>query len=397
MLGVFARRELFLDTALSFESVTDVINRLDPAGPVYCVYPRRLEADVRAFIDGFPGRVMYAVKANPDPHIVEQVLAAGVTDVDAASIEEMRLVHSIRPGTRCWFMAPVRMRGAAREAYERHGVRDFVVDHADELQRVAAETEAKDLTIFVRMAALNPDATYNLSEKFGAGHDDTVKLLADVAARGMQPALAFNTGSLVRRPSAYVAALERCEQVLADAEIEVPYVDVGGGFPSDYPGMKSEPLASFFETIDATRRRLPRLADVELLAEPGRALIANGLSVLTQVLHRKDSKLYLTDGVWGSFIEPVLAKGELRYPCRVYRGTEPVTGDEEHLEVFGPTCDSMDRLPVPLPFPAGIRAGDWIEFGTMGAYSVSNRTHFNGFFPNTFIEIRGEDSAPPEE
>ena len=380
-----------------FASVDELIDGLDPAGPVYCLYTARLEADVRAFLDGFPGRVMYAVKANPDPNVVARVLDAGVTNVDTASVEEMELVHALRPGTRCWFMAPVRMRGAAREAYERFRVRDFVVDHRDELERVARETGATDITVFVRMAALNKDATYNLSEKFGAGHDETVELLADGAARGMQPALACNTGSLLRRPGAFVAALERCEQVLAASGIEVSLVDVGGGFPSDYPGMKSEPLASFFEAIEQTRRRLPRLARTELIAEPGRALIANGLSVLTQVLHRKDSKLYLTDGAWGSFIEPVLAKGELRYPCRVYRDGEILAGETEHLEVFGPTCDSMDRLPVPLPFPAGLRAGDWIEFGTMGAYSVSNRTHFNGFFPNTFVEIDGADSAPPAE
>lgn len=390
-----------LQQARQFDAVTDLIAGLDPTEPVYCIYPERLRRDVRSFTEGFPGRVMYAVKANPDPHIVGHVLAAGIRDVDAASVEEMQLVRDVDAtagtDTRCWFMAPVRKRGAARAAYEHFGVRHFVVDHADELDRIAAETGAQDIVIFVRMAANNPDATYNLSEKFGAGTNACVRLLRTVRSRGMEPALAFNTGSLVRRPAAFVDALQRCDEVLDAADVAVRYVDVGGGFPSDYPGMRSEPLSAFFEAIDATRRELPRLSDVELLAEPGRALIAGGMSLLTQVLHRDADRLYLTDGIWGSLIEPVLSKGELRYPSRVYRGTTPLIGDDAMFEVFGPTCDSLDRLPAPLPLPAAIRTGDWIEFGTAGAYSVSNRTRFNGFYPDTFVEIRGTGNAPPAE
>lgn len=378
-----------------YPAITDVITELAPRQPVYCIYPRLLQNDVKQFIDGFPGRVMYAVKANPDPRIVRHVLAAGITDVDAASIEEMELVHGIDATTRCYFMAPVRLRGAVQTAYTVHGVRDFVIDHIDELRRVTAELPQRDVTVFVRMATHNPDATYNLSEKFGADHADTVTLLREVSNLGMEPALAFNTGSLVRRPGAFVNALQHCQQVLEDARVAVRQVDVGGGFPSDYPGMKSEPWHAFFSAIETTRQALPLLREVELHAEPGRALIANGMSLLTQVLHRAGDRLFINDGVWGSMVEPMLSKGELRYPSRVYRDTSLIAGDDRNFEVFGPTCDSMDRLPAPLPLPADIAAGDWIEFGSMGAYSLSNRTHFNGFFPDNFVEIAGEDSAPP--
>jgi ornithine decarboxylase len=387
--------ERMLQPTIQFPSVTDVITNLKPREPVYCIYPHLLRRDVQQFIRGFPGRVMYAVKANPDPRIVQHVLAAGITDVDAASVEEMELVHGIDVSATCYFMAPVRLRGAVRAAYTVHGVRNFVVDHADELHRVVAELPGNGIVIFVRMATNNPDATYNLSEKFGASHADTVALLREVADIGMQPALAFNTGSLVRRPAAFVAALEQSQAVLEEAGVAIRQLDVGGGFPSDYPGMKSEPWQAFFDAIDSTRQRLPLLRDLELHAEPGRALIANGMSLLVQVLHRAGTRLYLNDGIWGSMIEPVLSKGELRYPSRVFRDTMPVTGDDIDYEVFGPTCDSMDRLPAPLPLPNDIAAGDYIEFGTMGAYSLSNRTHFNGFFPNNFVELTGADSIPP--
>lgn len=380
---------------MTFGRITDVIAELNPRGPAYCIYPHVVQRDVRRFVDGFPGRVLYAVKANPEPRIVQQVQSAGVEDFDVASLEEMELVHGVDAAARCYFMAPVRMRGAVQIAYTAHGVRHYVVDHTDELRRVVGELPTNDAVIFVRMGALNPDATYNLSEKFGATPDETVALLREIDSIGMEPALAFNTGSLVRRPGAFVDALERCETVLEQAGVRIRLLDVGGGFPSNYPGMTSEPLSAFFDTIDETRRQLPMLSGLELLAEPGRALIAGGLSLLLQVLHRNGTRLYLNDGVWGSLMEPVLSKGELRYPYRAYRHTEPIGGDTIDYEVFGPTCDSMDRLPAPLPLPADLRAGDWLEFGTAGAYSLSNRTHFNGFYPDTFVELANSGCEPP--
>jgi ornithine decarboxylase len=270
-----------------------------------------------------------------------------------------------------------------------------VIDHIDELQRVAHELPTNDAVIFVRMAAHNSDATYDLSEKFGASLEDTAMLLREIVEIGMQPALAFNVGSLVRRPEAYESALENCARVLEDSKVVVRLLDVGGGFPSDYPGMPSAPLGDFFRCIAETRDRLPALHGIELLAEPGRALVAGGFSLLVQVLHRNGNRLFLNDGVWGSMVEPMLSKGELRYPSRAFHGTEQLRDAELPFEIFGPTCDSLDRLPAPFPLPATVKAGDWIEFGTIGAYSLSNRTRFNGFYPDTMVEIIGADSAPP--
>ncbi|HZW59667.1 MAG TPA: hypothetical protein VFE85_05180 [Woeseiaceae bacterium] len=380
---------------MQFAGIEDVIAALNPREPVYCIYPHILKADVRRFIDGFPGRVMYALKANPDPRVLQQVINAGIADFDAASIEEMQQVHALDAAARLFFMAPVRFRGAVRRAYTEHGVRHYVIDHIDELRRITDELPTNDVVIFVRMAANNSDATYDLSEKFGAGQDDTLRLLREVADIGMEPALAFNVGSLVRRPAAYVTALENCARVIDAAGCAVNMLDVGGGFPSDYPGMRSAPLGEFFRAIDETRRRLPQLSGIELLAEPGRALIAGGVSLLAQVLHRTEDRVFLNDGIWGSMIETMLSKGELQYPTRSYCGAHVLDGEQRPFEVFGPTCDSLDRLPSPMPLPLDLRAGDWIEFGTIGAYSLSNRTRFNGFYPDTLVEITATDSVPP--
>jgi ornithine decarboxylase len=304
----------------------------------------------------------------------------------------MRTVRAAAPEAVCYFMAPVRFPGAAREAFDRHGVRDCVIDHADELERIAAEVPLRELTVFVRMAAHQPEALYDLSEKFGAPEDRAVELLQAVARRGARPALAFNVGSLVRHPEAYANAMARAAAVLERSGVEIGWLDVGGGFPRRYPEPLTEPIEACFAAIAAAKRLLPD--GVELLAEPGRALVADGLSLVTRVLHRDGDRLYLNDGVWGSLVEPLVAQGRFRFPLRVLRGGQVLDEAEQPLTVFGPTCDSLDRLPKPLSLPVSIRAGDWVEFGMIGAYSLSNRTAFNGIFPDRFVCIEAQ-SLPP--
>jgi len=375
-----------------FQSSAQMIAALQPTEPVYCVYGEVLRALARGFLEGFPGRVLYAVKANPERRIVEQLRAAGVAYFDTASLGEMRAVHAVAADATCYFMAPVKFPGAMREAYAEHGVRDCVIDHVDELDRVTREVPTRELTIFVRMAAHDPAALYDLSEKFGASDDRAVDLLQAVARSGAQPALAFNVGSLVRHPGAYVNAIERAAAVLKRSGVEIAWLDVGGGFPRPYPEPVAEPLEDFFGAIAGAKAALP--GKIELLAEPGRALVADGVSLVTRVLHRDGDRLFLNDGVWGSLIEPLVAQGRFRFPSRVLRGGQLLEAARQDFTVFGPTCDSLDRLPKPLPLATCIRAGDWVEFGMIGAYSLSNRTAFNGIYPDRFVRIDAA-SLPP--
>jgi len=375
-----------------FGSSAEMIAALEPNEPVYCVYPAVLRDLARAFLAAFPGRVLYAVKANPEARVLEQLFAAGVRYFDTASVGEMRAVRAVAPEAVCYFMAPVKFPGAMREAFDRYGVRDCVVDHPDELDRVAREVPARELSVFVRMAAHDPAALYDLSEKFGAPEDRAVELLRAVERLGARPALAFNVGSLVRHPDAYTRAIERAEAVRKRSGVEIGWLDVGGGFPRRYPEPASEPLDRFFGAIAGAKALLP--SAVELCCEPGRALVADGLSVVTRVLHRDGDRLYLNDGVWGSLVEPLVAQGRFRFPTRVLRGGRIVDGGDRAFTVFGPTCDSLDRLPKPVPLPDSIRAGDWVEFGLAGAYSLSNRTAFNGIYPDRFARIEAR-SLPP--
>jgi len=371
-----------------------VVEALQPTEPVYCLYPDRLRAVGRRFVEGFPGRTMYAVKANPFPAVIDALWDAGVRCFDTASLAEVQLVHERHPDADLFFMAPVKLRGSAEAAYRSHGVRRFVVDHPSELERIIAATSPADTVIFVRVAADNPDAIYEFASKFGATPDETVAMLDRVAAAGFEPGLAFNAGSMVMNPNAYERGLGICKDILERCSAPIRHLDVGGGFPWMYPDVTVPEVEAYFERIGTVRETLPLADDATLYCEPGRALCADGMSLIVQVLMRKGDSLYLNDGMYGSLSETNLSHGEVWYPTKVIRpdGDGP-TGHAMPFTIFGPTCDSLDKLSRQVPLPSDIEEGDWIEIGTMGAYSNSSRTAFNGFFPNTLVEIT--DGEPP--
>ena len=378
----------------AFATADEVVATLRPAEPVYCLYPDRLRAIARRFVNGFPGRTMYAVKANPFPAVVDTLWEAGIRCFDTASLAEVQMLHERHPDADLFFMAPVRIRGSAEAAYRNHAVRRFVVDHPSELARIMAATSPGDTTIFVRVAADNPDAIYEFASKFGATPDETVAMIDLVADAGFEPGLAFNTGSMVMDPKAYELGLDICRGILERTRAKVRHLDIGGGFPWVYPDVPAPAVEDYFERVGMIRDSLPLGEGARLYCEPGRALCADGMSLIVQVLMRKDNRLYLNDGIYGSLSETVLSNGEVWYPTKVMRpdGKAP-DGAREDFTIFGPTCDSLDKLPVNVPLPGDIAEGDWIEIGTMGAYSNSSRTAFNGFFPDTLVEIT--EGTPP--
>lgn len=377
-----------------FGTSAEMIAALEPREPVYCLYPDRLRAVARRFLDGFPGRPMFAVKANPFPEVIDALYDAGVRCFDTASLPEIALVKDRHPDAEAFYMAPVRIHGTVRDAYERYGVRNYVVDHDDELGRILDETRPQDTRVFVRTTVPNEHAIYDLSTKFGASPDETVAMLDRVRAAGAEPALAFNVGSMVMDPASYQTGLELCADILERAGEGIRHLDIGGGFPWSYRDIAAPALETYFERMREARARLPLPDDATLYCEPGRAMCADGLSLVVQVLLRKDDRVYINDGVYGSFSETNISGGDVWYPTRTFRrGGDGPSAEPVPMTVFGPTCDSLDRLPKPVPLPADIRAGDWIEVGTMGAYSNAVRTAFNGFHPDTLVEITGGE--PP--
>jgi ornithine decarboxylase len=358
-------------------TVDAAIASLRPQDPLHCLRPQAVTDAARAFVAAFPGDVLYAVKCNAEPTLLRAIAAGGVAHFDCASEGEVRLVRSLFPDATIHFMHPVKSRAAIRAAWADHGVRDFVLDTDGELAKILQETGGgDDLGLVVRLALPKGSAAYDLSGKFGAAPEDAAALLRAARPHAARLGLSFHVGSQCLEPAAWTRALSLAAQVIAAAGVAVEIVDVGGGFPVAYPGSTPPALALFMDAIRAGAALLP--PGVRLWAEPGRALVAGGASVVVQVQARRGDALYVNDGVYGA-LSDAGAPG-FRFPHRLVRaGGDPVASVARDFTLFGPTCDSADVMRGPWSLPADVREGDWIEIGQLGAYGSALRTAFNGF------------------
>jgi ornithine decarboxylase len=220
-------------------------------------------------------------------------------------------------------------------------------------------------------------------------------LLRRIRSLGAEAALAFNVGSMVTSPDAYRHAISVARGVLESLDFRVRLVDIGGGFPRSYPGFVTPPLQDYFRVIAETSAQLPMPEGGEILAEPGRALAAPGLSAVVEVLLRKDGRLYLNDGMFGVFWE-LRFKAHTRYAVRAFRDGEALAGPPSTFTLYGPTCDGSDMMPGSVVLPDRIRPGDYLEFGCIGAYSISGRTRFNGHYSDRLVEITSRSETPPQ-
>lgn len=375
-----------------FASVEKAIETLKPDLPLYLLQPDRFQAAAKRFLDHFPGDALYAVKANPSPQALDQIWAAGIRHFDSASLGEIELIKTRFPDAICHFMTPVRLPGAARIAFEKYGVTDFVVDCDASLDKLLAEvSDPKKLRIFVRIATPLGGAILELSSKFGTTPAEAAKLLKRVAKLGAAPAITLHVGSQCLSPFSYAQAIEMARRTATLAKVELAALDVGGGFPGPYLHNDVPPYHWYFDTIKEAVLTLDK-PDIPLLCEPGRALCAEGISLVTQVILKKGSSLYINDGTYGSFDELTLPGWTGDYPVRAYtldaKGTaQPVTGPLVPHRVFGPTCDTLDVLPRPAMLPETVKDGDFLVFDYMGAYSVAVRTTFNGFYPDNWAVV----------
>jgi len=377
----------------TYNNVFDMLNELQPIDPVYCVYPHVYHETAQEFIEGFPGRVLYAIKANNDPKVLRALIDGGIRHIDCASLQEIKETHAVDSTATCYFMNPVRLRNAAREAQEQYGVRHFVIDHSSGLEPLLNEIDASKSVIFVRLAVHHHSAMVDLSTKYGASANDTLALLQAVADSGAEPALAFNVGSHVMSPDAYVHAIETAIGVLDRLPFKLRLIDIGGGYAKSYPGFEAPPINDYFKAIvDAAKFSLAD--NGELMAEPGRALAAPGLSAVVEVLLRKDRKLYINDGLYGAFWE-LRYDAHDRYASRAIRAGQLLDGETAEFELLGPTCDSDDKMRGRIPLPGNITVGDYIEFGAIGAYSLSGRSDFNGFYSDLVVNITDPKLRPP--
>lgn len=358
-----------------------VARELRPAAPVTLVRPESALSAARFFATHFPGKSFYAVKANPSPELIRLLWQGGIRHFDVASIAEVRLVRELLPTATLAFMHPVKAEEAIAEAYHRHGVRIFSLDTHEELAKIVRATardgvNAADLTLCVRLRVSSGHSKLSLATKFGIGVSEAPALL--LAARQVADALGicFHVGSQAMSPAAYSDAMAFVRAAIVEAGVTVDVIDVGGGFPSRYPGMEPPPLEAYFAVIERTYESLPISYSAELWCEPGRALSADYASVLVRVEKRRDNELYINDGAYGSLFDA--AHVDWLYPVRRV-GDDESTGPEMGFVFYGPTCDDMDHMKGPFMLPSDIKVGDFIEIGQLGAYGQAMRTGFNGF------------------
>ena len=374
-------RALGLAAAPSGSRGAAAIAKQRPVQPVTLLRPHAARRAARFFVEKFPGRSLYAVKANPSPDLLRILWEAGVTHYDVASIGEVRLVHETLPDAVQCFMHPVKAEEAIAEAYFEHGVKTFSLDTIEELDKIVRATStdgiaASDLNLLVRIRVSSDHAKLSLASKFGADPRDVSTLL--FAARQAADALGicFHVGSQAMTPAAFAEAMTRVRHAIVEAAVTVDIVDVGGGFPSSYPGMEPPPLETYFSVIHQTFEALPISYSAELWCEPGRALCAEYASVLVRVEKRRGDELYINDGAYGALFDA--AHIGWRYPVRLIREPDSHTRPME-FSFYGPTCDDLDRMAGPFELPADVGPGDYIEVGMLGAYGCAMRTRFNGF------------------
>ena len=373
-----------------------VAQQLSPEEPVILNRPHAARRAARFFVEKFPGKVLYAVKANPAPDLIEVLWDAGVTHFDVASIAEVRLVRAALPEAELCFMHPIKRRRAIAEAYHTHGVKTFSLDTLEELEKIVeacADPEtgepASDLRLCVRLRVSSEYAELSLAAKFGCELADAPGLLQTARQHCDWLGVCFHVGSQAMSPFAFVQAMDRTRAAIAEAGVVIDMVDVGGGFPSVYPGMEPPPLEDYFQIIHQHFEALPIAYNAELWCEPGRALAAEYSSMIVQVEKRRGHELYINDGAYGALYDA--AHVAWRFPVNALE--DDLRDPTEDFAFFGPTCDDADYMAGPFPLPGDIQAGDFIEIGMLGAYGAAMKTGFNGFGDAEVVTVADEPMA----
>jgi len=366
----------------TFSDAKTVARALSPDEPVILNRPHAARRAAKFFADKFPGKVLYAVKANPAPDLIEVLWDAGVTHYDVASIAEVRLVRGALPDAVLCFMHPIKTPGAIREAYHTHGVKTFSLDSVEELEKIVEACRdpetgepASDLRLCVRIRVSSEYSELSLASKFGCDLLEAPELLQQTRQHCDWLGVCFHVGSQAMSPFAYVQALDRTRAAIAEASVVIDMIDVGGGFPSIYPGMEPPPLEDYFQIIHQHFEALPVAYNAELWCEPGRALCAEYSSMIVKVERRRGLELYVNDGAYGALYDA--AHVGWRFPVNALE--DDLRDADEDFAFYGPTCDDADYMAGPFPLPGDIQAGDYIEIGMLGAYGAAMKTGFNGF------------------
>ena len=371
-----------------FKSVEELVNQLRPDKPVYCIRKKSILSASKFFQKNFPGKILYAVKTNPHPEVIKTLLKSGINQFDVASVEEIKAVRKFDQVSKCSFMHTIKSREDISEAYFKYGVKTFALDTKDELIKIIESTSnAKDLELFVRVAVSNEHAEIDLSKKFGAINSEAAGLLRLVKQHSKKIGLSFHVGSQCMHPISYSKGISEIANIIKKTKIVPDYLNIGGGFPTIYPDLIPPSLESYFDEIKKGLENLKIEKLPEIICEPGRALVAESGSTIVRVNLRKKQKLYINDGTYGTLFDA--GTPNIVFPSKMIKDSSNkiISKKLTSFNFYGPTCDSMDYMRGPFLLPNNIKENDYIELGQLGAYGLTFRTQFNGYFSNEIYEV----------
>jgi ornithine decarboxylase len=372
-----------------FKTVDELISQLKPERPVYCIRKKSIHTASKNFQNKFPGKILYAVKTNPHPLVLKTIVESGITNFDVASVQEIIDIRKISSKAKCSYMHTVKSRESIKEAYFKHGVKTYSLDTKDELIKIIESTnQAKDLELFVRVAVSNEHAEIDFSKKFGALGSEASALLRLTKQYAKKIGLSFHVGSQCMHPISYAKAITEIGNIIKKTKIFPDCISVGGGFPTIYPDLIPQSLDNYFEEIKKGLENLKLNNLPEIICEPGRALVAESGSTIVRVNLRKKQKLYISDGTYGTLFDA--GTPNIVFPTRLIKNGKIISKKLTAFDFYGPTCDSMDYMKGPFLLPNNIKEDDYIELGQLGAYGLTFRTQFNGYYSNEIYEVEDQ-------
>lgn len=361
------------------------LSRHQPDHPVLYFSPARLQEQAVRFQRRFPGLVTYAVKANSHGAVLSNLVAAGITTFDVASPAEMAAVRAASPDAVLHYNNPMRS-DAEVAAGIAHGVASWSVDDDSALDQLA--DVPKSCEVSVRFALPVTGAAYDFGAKFGADPETAARLLTRVAAAGWEPSLCFHPGTQCEDPAAWVKYLFAAREICDAAGVEIRRLNMGGGFAAAHYG-NPPALEAVFEAFRAGVREAFGEKAPQLICEPGRAMVSDAFALAARIKGMKQDGgvLYLNDGIYGGLMD----LRDMGLPAGISTlapdGSARV-GKIVPRQSFGPTCDSLDRLPDGLPVPEEARVGDYVLFEGLGAYSLAMSTGFNGYGLSDVVTVQ---------
>jgi len=372
-----------------FKSVEELINQLKPTEPVYCIRKKSIQLASKFFQNKFPGKVLYAVKTNPHPIVLKTIIESGIENFDVASIKEIEAIRKVKPNAKCSYMHTIKSRESIKEAYFKHKIKSFSLDTKDELIKIIESTnQAKDLELFVRVAVSNEHAEIDLSKKFGAINSEATGLLRLAKQYANKIGLSFHVGSQCMHPISYAKGILEIGNIIKKTKIVPDVINIGGGFPTIYPDLVPQSLDNYFDEIKKNLKNLNLKKIPKIICEPGRAIVAESGSTIVRVNLRKKQKLYINDGTYGTLFDAGVPN--IVYPSKLITSGRIISKKLTSFDFYGPTCDSMDYMKGPFILPENIKENDYIELGQLGAYGLTFRTQFNGYYSDSIYEVEDD-------